>query len=137
MSNKYEFFLNGSNYKVDKRLKEYKRLKKLFPDCDVIFNLEERVPLVTDGTEYPSVIQFIVKDMDKELFMDGLVIRDMDGLIFNEQLDVEVYKLVNKLTDGKWGTCIHIICDDGEFTMSGEGKITDKSINWDVGTNEP
>ncbi len=128
MSSVFEFNFSGSNYKVDKKSKEYKRLKELFPDCDFIFNLKKSPILMNDGNEYPSVLQFLAKGINEPV----------GQFIFEKPLNVEVYQLINKLTDGKWNIEIYIIktYDSEGSTWNASGKITDEGIYWDISQNE-
>jgi TPR repeat protein len=128
MSSAFEFNFSGSNYKVDKNSKEYRRLKELFPDCDFIFNLKISPTLMNDGNEYHSVLQFLAKGINEPV----------GQFIFEKPLDAEVYKLINKLTDGKWNIEIYIIktYDSEGSTWNASGRITDKGIDWDINQNE-
>lgn len=116
-----------SNWKVNKKSKEYKRLKGLFPDCDFIFNIEEHSSLMNDDDEYPSVLQFLAKGINQKGYF-----------IFLEPLDDEVYELVNKLTKGEWYIEIYIIKTyDGEgTTWNASGKITNIGIDWNITQNK-
>lgn len=128
MSSVFEFNFSGSNYKVDKKSKEYRKLKELFPDCDFIFNLKKSPTLMNDGKKYPSVLRFLAKGINEPV----------GQFVFEEPLDAAVYKLVNKLTDGKWNTELYIIksYDSEGSTWTASGKITAKGIDWDISYNE-
>jgi len=128
MSSSFEFNCSGDNWKVDKKSKEYKRLKELFPDCDIILSLDKRPVFENDGGKYPSVLQFLAKDINKPV----------GEFIFEEPLDDEVYKLVDKLTNKKWWIDIYIIktYDSEGSTWTATGKITTKGIDWDIIQNE-
>jgi len=128
MSSSFEFNCSGDNWKVDKKSKEYKRLKELFPDCDIILSLDKRPVFENDGEKYPSVLQFLAKDINKPV----------GEFIFEEPLDDEVYKLVDKLTNKKWCIDIYIIktYDSEGSTWTATGKITTKGIDWDISQNE-
>jgi len=107
--------ITGANWKVDKRKKDYKILKEIFPDCDYIFNLRKAESLYNDRDEYKSVLQFISKGINEPL----------GTFIYEEPLDDEAYELVYKLTGGEWGIefTAYKTYDSYGYTIYGVGEI--------------
>lgn len=118
------------NWKVNKKSKDYKRLKKIFPECDMIFNLKDIYCPSNSDEKYAPFFSFIAKNFPYDIFNQ-------------EPLDEEVYELVEKLTKRSkppygWYLEFNLI---KTYSGTGDswncfGDVTDEGIEWVVNPNE-
>lgn len=129
MSRLYEFDVTiEKDWKVNKRSKDYKRLKELFPECDYIFTKKDCDAIMNtlDDDNY-NVLRFFKKNFD-----EGFCEYNPKNMILEKPLRKEVYKLVHKLTNGEWEVYIHILethCPYGSC-WGASGEIKEDAIHW-------